>query len=181
MEEQGQREQEEHNEPLEIEEEMLQPVEEHQDKEKEAVIPPSNISELEPGDNKESLERKLSTFETVMGFGGVVVLNPAGEPMAMINPKKDVPALELAVLVNNIFLQAQQSSNELGVGFCDMLHLKIGEVHVLAKCIADEMAPSQKNNAFCHLILILDSEAGIGLAKMKMRAIMNDLVATIPS
>ncbi|MDL1959834.1 MAG: response regulator [Deltaproteobacteria bacterium] len=119
---------------------------------------------------------KLEPFKSIIDFAGVGILTPTGEPLVML-PTGELNLMETAILANNILVNAQKASQEMGIGNCKMIHIETDRIHILARCLNEGKDPFKVNpgKAHIHLVLVLSSEAGIGLAKLKMASVIKSL------
>jgi len=65
----------------------------------------------------------------------------------------------------------------MGIGNCKMIHIETDRIHILAQCLNEGKDPFKVNpgKAHIHLVLVLSSEAGIGLAKLKVASVIKSL------
>ncbi len=80
-------------------------------------------------------------------------------------------------MVNNILVNAQKASQEMNIGSCEMIHIETDRIHLLARCLNEGKDPfkAYPGKAHIHMVLVLSSEACIGLAKMKMASAIKSL------
>jgi DNA-binding response OmpR family regulator len=123
-----------------------------------------------------TVQEKLELFKSIIGFAGVGILTPTGEPLVML-PAGELNLTEIAILVNNILVNAQKASQEMDVGSCEMIHIETDRIHLLARCLNEGKDPFKVHpgKAHIHMVLVLSSEAGIGLAKLKMASAIKSL------
>ena len=113
----------------------------------------------------------LKELAGIDGFGGVAVFTPTGETLAML--QGDATHLkEVGVLANNVLLNAQKASIEMGAGRGQQVHVEGEKAHVLARCLNEGNDPlrSQPGKTHIHMVLLLKNDASIGLAKMRMNS-----------
>ncbi len=121
-------------------------------------------------------QEKLKELTVVDGFGGVAVFTPTGEALAMLQGEAG-HLKEVGVLANNVLLNAQKASLEMGAGRGQQVHIEGEKAHVLARCLNEGTDPlkSQPGKAHIHMVMVLKSDASIGLAKMRMNGIIEKL------
>lgn len=137
-----------------------------------------NVSELLGEEANEPLEvdhmttmEKLKELQSIEGFSGAAVFTPTGEQLAIL--EGDAQRLkDVGVLANNVLLNAQKSSLEMGTGRGQQVHVEAEKAHILVRCLNEGTDPlkSQPGKAHIHLVMVLKSEASIGLAKMRINA-----------
>jgi predicted regulator of Ras-like GTPase activity (Roadblock/LC7/MglB family) len=110
------------------------------------------------------------------GFAGVAVFTPAGESMAVLSGGNGFKA-EVGVLANNVLINAQKSSLEMGTGRGQQVHIEAEKAHILARCLNEGTDPlkSQPGKAHIHMVMVLTSDASIGLAKLRMSSVIEKL------
>jgi len=146
-------------------------------------------SDLAPGSvpdnntlNKEinlmTVQEKLKEFNQVDGFAGVGVFTPAGESLALLTTEAKGNMKEVGVLANNLLMTAQKATMEMGIGLGQLVHIESEHAHIFARCFNEGTDPlkSQPGKAHVHLVLILTSDSGIGMAKLKIEK-MTKLIA----
>jgi CheY-like chemotaxis protein len=118
-------------------------------------------------------QEKLEPFKSIIDFAGVGILTPTGEPLVML-PAGELNLMEIAILANNILVNAQKASQDMGAGSCEMIHIETDRIHILVRCLNEGEDPFKVHpgKAHIHLVLVLSSEAGIGLAKLKMASVI---------
>ena len=121
---------------------------------------------------------KLESFKSITGFEGVGILTPTGEPIVMLPAAEELNLTEIAVLANNILVNAQKASQEMDIGDCKMIHIETDRVHLLMRCLNEgqDSFKAYSDKVHIHMILMLSCETGIGLAKMKMASVIKSLV-----
>lgn len=119
---------------------------------------------------------KLKELMSIEGFSGVAVYTPTGEGLAMV--QGDATHLkEVGILANNVLLNAQKASLEMGAGRGQQVHIEGERAHVLARCLNEGSDPlkSQPGKAHIHMVVLLKNDASIGLAKLRMNSVIEKL------
>jgi CheY-like chemotaxis protein/predicted DNA-binding protein (UPF0251 family) len=148
------------------------------DTEKEPTTRKKSASNPQPKEeNIMSAEEKLSEFKAIEGFAGVAVFTPAGEPLAMLSGDAKINLKEIGILANNVLMNAQKASLDMGTGRGQLVHVEAEKAHIFVRCMNEGTDPlkSQPGKAHIHLVLILTSDAGIGLAKLKIDKLVTGL------
>lgn len=114
-----------------------------------------------------SVEEKLKEFKVIQDFVAVGVFNPQGESLSMITGDKS-KLREVGAQINNVLRNIQKATHDLGFGGTRMLHVEAENAHVLIRCYNESSQPmvTEPGKAHIHLVLVLGSDSGIGLAKM---------------
>ncbi|MCC6526092.1 MAG: response regulator [Polyangiaceae bacterium] len=119
---------------------------------------------------------KLQELTAVEGFAGVGVFTPLGEDLALLAGSvtniKDV-----GVLANNVLMNAQKASLEMGAGRGQLVHIEGEKAHILVRCLNEGTDPlkSQPQRAHIHTVLVLKADASIGMAKLKLGQVVDKL------
>ncbi len=123
--------------------------------------------------NAMSVQDKLREFVSLAGFAGVGVFTPTGEALAIHSGEKDV-LKTIGVLANNVLMNAQKASLEMGTGRGQLVHVEAEKAHIIVRCCNEGTDPlkSQPGKAHIHLVLILSNDESIGMAKMKVGALI---------
>lgn len=119
---------------------------------------------------------KLKELASIDGFAGAAVYTPTGETLAMV-PGDTQHLKEVGVLANNVLLNAQKASIEMGTGRGQQVHVEAEKAHVFVRCLNEGTDPlkSQPGKAHIHLVLVLKSDSSIGLAKMRVNSVVEKL------
>lgn len=123
-----------------------------------------------------SAQEKLKELAAIDGFSGVAVYTPQGELLAAHTG--DVANLkEIGVLANNVLMNAQKASLEMGTGRGQQVHVEAESSHILVRCLNEGTDPlrSQPNKAHIHMVVVLKSDAAIGMAKLRVGTVIQKL------
>jgi CheY-like chemotaxis protein/predicted regulator of Ras-like GTPase activity (Roadblock/LC7/MglB family) len=112
---------------------------------------------------------KLKELSALEGFAGAAVFTPTGEPLAVMAGEGQ-HLKEVGVLANNVLLNAQKASVEMGTGRGQQVHVEAEKAHIFARCLNEGSDPlkSLPGKAHIHLVLVLKSDSAIGLAKLRV-------------
>lgn len=121
-------------------------------------------------DNMSSQE-KLKEFTAISGFAGIGVYTPQGETLDLLTADGGF-SKDVGILANNVLMNAQKASLEMGAGRGQFVHIEGEKAHVLARCCNEGTDPlkSQPGKAHIHVVLALRSDDSIGLAKMRLNS-----------
>jgi predicted regulator of Ras-like GTPase activity (Roadblock/LC7/MglB family) len=119
---------------------------------------------------------KLKELTSIEGFAGAAVYTPTGEPMATLAVEGQ-HLKEVGILANNVLLNAQKASIEMGTGRGQQVHVEAERAHILARCLNEGTDPlkSQPGKAHIHMVVVLKSDASIGLAKLRIGSVIEKL------
>ncbi len=131
----------------------------------------------EPGEvNHMTAIEKLKELQSVDGFAGAALFTPTGEQLVALDG--DTQRLtEVGILANNVLLNSQKASLEMGAGRGQQVHVEGEKAHILVRCLNEGNDPvkSQPGKAHIHLVLVLKNDGSIGLAKMRMSSTVQKL------
>jgi len=119
---------------------------------------------------------KLKELAQLDGFAGCGLFTPTGEALAVLEAP-GVSLKEVGVLANNVLMNAQKASLEMGTGRGQQVHVEAEHAHILVRCLNEGTDPlrSLPGKAHIHLVLILKEDAAIGMAKLKINSVIAKL------
>lgn len=118
----------------------------------------------------------LKEFAQIDGFAGAGLFTPAGEALSLYGAE-GVNLKDIGVLANNVLMNAQKASLDMGTGRGQQVHVEAEHAHFLVRCLNEGTDPlrSQPGKAHIHLVLILKSDSSIGMAKLKINSVIAKL------
>jgi len=124
-----------------------------------------------------SAQDKLKELTSIDGFVGAGIFTPAGESLAAVSGNNNVSVKDIGALANNVLMNAQKTSLEMGTGRGQLVHVEAEKAHIIVRCLNEGTDPlkSQPGKAHIHLVLILNSDASIGYAKVKVGTVLQSL------
>jgi len=117
---------------------------------------------------------KLKDFSTLDGFGGIALISHSGETMCKVSGNGGFDVEQAAVLVNNVMVQARKAGPGMGGGDCTFLHLETTTGHALVSCLEPD-----GDHPDLRLILFLENDDAMGLAKMMLRSTLKEIMAIL--
>ena len=129
-----------------------------------------------------AIKDKLQEFASIDGFGGVALFTPQGEPIAMVEASGSGFDLQkIGVLANNTLMNAQKTSLDMGTGRGQLVHVVAEHANIIIRCLneGDHPLESEPGKAHIHLVLILKDDSNLGLAKLKVKTIIESLAPDI--
>jgi hypothetical protein len=120
---------------------------------------------------------KLKELTSIEGFVGVGIFTPAGETLAVVSGSNNINMKDIGALANNVLINAQKTSIEMGTGRGQLVHVEAEKAHIIVRCLNEGTDPlkSQPGKTHIHLVLILNSDASIGFAKAKVGSVIQSL------
>jgi DNA-binding response OmpR family regulator/predicted regulator of Ras-like GTPase activity (Roadblock/LC7/MglB family) len=124
-----------------------------------------------------SAKDKLQELTNLEGFQGAAVYTPTGEELCMIGGGV-ANMKEVGVLANNVLMNAQKASLEMGAGRGQVVHVEGEKAQILVRCTNEGTDPlkSQPGRAHIHTVLVLKPDASLGMAKLKLGQVVDKLV-----
>lgn len=141
------------------------------------VVNPADKIEMRKGMKNMSIQDKLKEFASIDGFIGAGVFTPGGETIGMYAADSKSNLETVGILANNVLMNAQKASLEMGTGRGQLVHVEAEHAHIIVRCLNEGTDPlkSQPGKAHVHLVLILSLDASLGLAKMRIGSIIQAL------
>lgn len=139
-------------------------------------LPPLSETERRKEDWVMSATEKLKELSGLEGFAGAGVFTPTGEQLALVTAGTGF-SKEIGILANNVLMNAQKASLEMGTGRGQQVHVEAEKAHFVVRCLNEGTDPlkSQPGKAHIHLVLALSSDAQLGFAKMKVNSVIERL------
>jgi CheY-like chemotaxis protein len=121
-------------------------------------------------------KEKLQELANLDGFAGAGVFTPAGEDLCTLAGSVQ-NIREVGVLANNVLMNAQKATLEMGAGRGQVVHVEGEKSHILVRCLNEGSDPlkSQPGRAHIHAVLIVKPDASIGMAKMRLNQVIEKL------
>lgn len=118
----------------------------------------------------------LENFKRIEGLEAVAVLTPDGEVAAQLNPG-NLSLQEMGALANDVLLKSQKGSEAMNLGRGSMVHIDTPKGEIICRCLNEgtDFAATSSGRAHIHLIVVLDKEGGLAMAKMKAENAIKDL------
>jgi len=127
---------------------------------------------------KKHIIEQLEKFKDVGGFQAVGVFSPQGELANQVNIS-GYKLEEVGAYVNEIFLKTQRTTEIIGMGKSQMIHIAAPHAQIIVRCL-DEVTNATKasaGSAHIHMILILDADSNLAIGKMKLKAVIQEIVS----
>jgi len=130
---------------------------------------------------KMAIQDKLKELSALEGFAGVGVFTVNGESIAALGDDRAFNLQQIGPVANNVMINAQKACMEMGTGREDLVHISAEKAHLLLKCYNEGTDPVkvQPGKAHIHMVLILTSDASIGLAKIKIKSVIESLAPEV--
>lgn len=126
---------------------------------------------------KMGAQEDLKELATLDGFIGAGLFTPGGEALATLVADSKTKINDVGVLANNVLMNAQKASLDMGTGRGQQVHVEAEHANILVRCLNEGTDPlkSQPGKAHIHLVLVLGEDASIGMAKMKLNKVISQV------
>jgi predicted regulator of Ras-like GTPase activity (Roadblock/LC7/MglB family) len=152
----------------------------NQDKEEGNKTSPDETMKNNPNEKGEpdmsKLNEIMEKFKVIEGLMAAGAFTPQGEKVTEVNPS-NINLGELGALANDVLLKAQKSTDVMGVGRGQLVHIEAPKAHVLARCLNEstDYSATTAGRAHVHMIVVLDQEGNLGMAKMRLESIIQEI------
>ncbi len=121
-------------------------------------------------------QEELDRLKDIDGFLGAGIFSPQGEMVESIG-NAGTNMAELGALANDILLKSQKTSEVMGVGRGNMVHIQAPRAQLLIRCLneATDFASSSTGRAHIHMLVVIEPEGNLAFAKMKLDSVIQDL------
>ncbi|MDH4231873.1 MAG: response regulator [Nitrospirota bacterium] len=126
-----------------------------------------------------SAQETLKELATIEGFAGAGCFTPTGETLSIFSTDID-NIKEIGILANNVLMNAQKASLEMGTGRGQLVHIQTESgCQIIVRCLNEGTDPlkSQPGKAHIHLVLVLKNDSSLGMAKMKVASVAEKLAS----
>lgn len=123
-----------------------------------------------------SVQEKLENLREIDGFAGAALFSPEGEALAIC--EGGASSLDIVgVLANNVLMNAQKASMDMGFGRGQFVLIQAAEAMILIRCLNEGTNPlkSEKGKAHIHLVLVLTDETSLGYGKLEINKVIASL------
>ncbi|PLY01966.1 MAG: hypothetical protein C0622_06190 [Desulfuromonas sp.] len=127
------------------------------------------------------MQEKLESLKKIKGFVAVGAFSPAGELMAAVSTSQDMHLAEIGALANDILLKAQEETDIMGVGRGSLIHIVAPRANILMRCLNEntDFHVSETGRAHVHMMMVLEADGNIALAKMQLEKVIMDIAADV--
>jgi CheY-like chemotaxis protein len=151
---------------LSITDTEIQPLEQQKTKPREEVM--ANMEEV------------MQKLKDVSGFLAVGAFSPQGEMLGSV-ASAGMNLGELGALANDVLLKAQKSTDIMGVGRGNMVHITAPKANILVRCLNEntDFSANEPGRAHVHMVLILEAEGNLAMGKMQLEKVIQELAAQV--
>ncbi len=126
----------------------------------------------------QKIRETLDTLRNVDGFVGAAAFLPTGEVVADVS-NGEYKLAELGALANDVLLKSQKTTDVMGVGRGNQIHVTAPKVQILVRCLNEntDFAVSEPGRAHVHMMLIVSPEGNLALGKMYLEKAIQQTAA----
>ena len=130
---------------------------------------------------KMAIQDKLRELSSLDGFVGVGVYTVNGESIAALGDERQYKLQQIGAVANNVMINTQKACIEMGTGREDLVHISGEKAHILIKCHNEGTDPlkPEPGKAHIHMVLILNTDSSIGLAKIRLKSVIQSIAAEV--
>jgi DNA-binding NarL/FixJ family response regulator/predicted regulator of Ras-like GTPase activity (Roadblock/LC7/MglB family) len=124
----------------------------------------------------QKIREALDSLRMVDGFIGAAAFLATGELVADVS-NGEFKLAELGALANDVLLKSQKTTDIMGVGRGNQIHVTAPKVHVLVRCLNEntDFAANEPGRAHVHAMLILAPDGNIALGKMYLEKVIQQV------
>jgi len=124
----------------------------------------------------QEIEQIMMKLKDIDGFIGVGAFTAQGELVSSLS-SSTAKLEEIGALANDVLLKAQKATDVMGVGRGQMVHIEAPKAHVLARCLNEnpDFSSTSVGKAHVHMVLVLDQDANLGLAKLRLSSVIQEV------
>ena len=125
-----------------------------------------------------SVQEKLESLRDLDGFKGVAVFTPRGELLADLqSPDSEVDLKGAGALANNVLLNAQKASLEMGAGRGQLIQIDAQKTQFIVRCLNEGSHPLDcaPGKTHIHMVLALDHKTSVGMAERSVNQVIEKL------
>ena len=130
------------------------------------------------GANK--MKEALSRLKDLDGFLAAGAFSAGGELLEQIS-MSDLHLPEVGALANDVLLKAQKSTDIMGVGRGNLIHVVAPKANILVRCLNEntDFAADEPGRVHVHLVLVMAPDGNIALGKMQIEKVIADLANSL--
>lgn len=123
-----------------------------------------------------NMQEVLGKAKDVSGFVAVGAFSAHGELLAEVS-NSGTNLAEMGALANDVLLKAQKSTDVMGVGRGNLVHIEAPGAHVLVRCLneSSDFGASEAGHAHVHVVLVMEPDGNMAMGKMRINSLINEL------
>lgn len=125
------------------------------------------------GVQAQKIREALDSLRSVDGFVGAAAFLPSGNMVAEVS-NGELDLAEFGVLANDLLLKTQKTTDIMGIGRGNDLHVTTPKAHVIVRCLNENTDPAtdEPGRAHVHMVLVLSPEGNVALGKMYLEKVI---------
>ncbi len=122
------------------------------------------------------MQESMAKLKDLDGFMAVGAFSPSGELLADVS-NSEVKLAELGALANDVLLKSQKSTDVMGVGRGNMIHITAPKANILVRCLNEntDFAANEQGRAHIHMVLVMSADGNVALGKMQLEKVILDI------
>lgn len=130
------------------------------------------------GENK--MKEALARLKELDGFIAAGAFSAEGEMLAEVS-SSDMHLAEVGALANDVLLKAQKSTDIMGVGRGNVIHIAAPKANILVRCLNEntDFSANEAGRAHVHLVLVLAADGNIALGKMLVEKVILQVAESV--
>ena len=123
-----------------------------------------------------AMEDVIGKLKDIDGFIAAGAFASNGEMLSQV-ANSGVSLAELGALANDVLLKAQNSTDIMGVGRGNQVHIEAPKANILVRCLNEntDFAANEPGRAHVHMVLLLEKEGNVGLAKLRLNSVVQEV------
>jgi predicted regulator of Ras-like GTPase activity (Roadblock/LC7/MglB family) len=137
---------------------------------------PEQKREVSMSEIKEAMEK----MKAVDGFMGAAAFSAGGELIEEVIGSAGKMS-ELGALANDVLLKSQKTTDIMGVGRGNMIHITAPKANILVRCLNEntDFSANEPGRAHIHMMIIIEPEGNLALAKMRLEKAIQEAAPSV--
>lgn len=140
----------------------------------------SEQKKISTSKGENNMKEALARFKDLDGFIAVGAFSAEGEMLAEVS-SSDMHLAEVGALANDVLLKAQKSTDIMGVGRGNVLHIAAPKANIIVRCLNEntDFTANEAGRAHVHLILVMEADGNIALGKMQVEKVILQIAESV--
>ncbi len=125
------------------------------------------------------MKELIEKLKSIDGFIAAGAFSPNGEMLAEVTMGSSLA--ELGALANDVLLKSQKTTDIMGVGRGNMIHITAPKANILVRCLNEntDFAANEPGRAHVHMVLVITPEGNVALGKMRLEKVILELAPAL--
>ncbi|MCK4508246.1 MAG: response regulator [Desulfuromonadales bacterium] len=127
-----------------------------------------------------NMKESLARLKDLDGFIAAGAFSAEGEMLAEVS-SSDMHLAEVGALANDVLLKAQKSTDIMGVGRGNVVHIAAPKANILVRCLNEntDYSSNEAGRAHVHLVLVMEADGNIALGKMLVEKVILQVAESV--